>query len=218
MPYADCYDGAPARCSGGPRPGTIVLSEYVMDEFPGVGTFGIYDCRPNTGDPDQLSIHSDGRAWDAAIALDADGLALGNKVAAWLVANHEILGVQLVIWNRRDWNVVRGTWDSYGGPNPHRDHIHNEQCLAAANTLTRADLDAAFAPVTMEDDDMQVLYVKGTTWRLYEGGKLFALKGAGVVEAYKAAGIPVCKIKHDTDGIAHWNQLHRTFPLVSVAS
>ena len=63
------------------------------------------------------------------------GNQLGKRIADWVVANHEQLGVKYVIWDSSVWNADRqaGGWRScattscYSGPNDtqaHRDHVH----------------------------------------------------------------------------------------------
>jgi hypothetical protein len=40
-----------------------------------------------------------------------------------LVKNYNVLDVAEVIYNRRIWTRSEG-WRTYGGSNPHTDHIH----------------------------------------------------------------------------------------------
>lgn len=117
------------NCSGRLYPGTEALGEALKARWG--GSYGGYSCRPNTADASQLSVHGTGRAVD----WFQPSKAAGDEAAEWLVANAEAFGVQLVIWNRRDWFCNAG-WTSYGGPNPHTDHIHVELTIPAANNNT----------------------------------------------------------------------------------
>jgi hypothetical protein len=91
--------------------------------------------------PGQKSEHPLGRACDGtfgnAIGTAASGHALdyGWKVANWLKANAETLGIEYLIWQGRIWSVARASegWRPYGGggmhdPNSvtggHYDHCH----------------------------------------------------------------------------------------------
>lgn len=136
--YADCYDSTGTVCSGKAQPGTRALRDGCDDLFPELGDYGIFNCRPSSGGGG-LSTHGEGRGWDAACnAQTPDGLALGNKLAALLIKHHAELGVQRIIWNRRQWDVNTKRWRAYHGQSPHLDHLHIELCWEAArdNPLT----------------------------------------------------------------------------------
>lgn len=117
-----------AHCGGHIRRGTFALGKALAN-FWG-GSFGGYACRPNTADESQMSVHGTGRALD----FFPQSRAEGDAIAAFLVAHHEELGIQLVIWWRRDWQCGDG-WTPYGGPVPHTDHLHIEQDATAAETI-----------------------------------------------------------------------------------
>lgn len=130
--YGRCYNGTGSRCSGRAQPGTLALREGVRASFPGIGDLGIYNCRPTRGGG-SLSTHGEGRGWDAACnATTASGKALGDRLAAALIKYHHVLGIQRIIWNRRQWDVNSGAWRAYGGVSPHTDHLHIELCWSAA--------------------------------------------------------------------------------------
>lgn len=136
----NCYNGTGGRCSSGPQPGTIALRAGVRAVYPGIGDLGIFNCRPSSGGGG-LSTHGEGRGWDAACnATNPAGLALGNRLAADLVKHYSELGIQRIIWNRKQTDVPNGmgNWRTYGGQSPHVDHLHIETCWKAArdNPLT----------------------------------------------------------------------------------
>lgn len=136
--YGSCYNSTGSRCSGRAQPGTLALREGVRASFPGIGDLGIYNCRPTRGGG-SLSTHGEGRGWDAACnATTASGRALGDRLAAHLVSVAHLLGIQRIIWNRRQWDGKSQAWRAYSGVSPHTDHLHIELCWSAArdNPLT----------------------------------------------------------------------------------
>lgn len=138
--YGDCYQSTGSKCSGRPQPGTVALSAAVRALYEGIGTLGIYNCRPSSGGGG-LSTHGEGRGWDAACnANTPQGRVLGDRLAADLVVAHRALGIQRIIWNRRqtDTRAGMGNWRPYSGASPHTDHLHIECCWSSArdNPLT----------------------------------------------------------------------------------
>jgi hypothetical protein len=137
------YDSAPAwrgtaACSGKLREGTRALGEFLSDRHAAIDTVGGYACRRNTADSSRMSVHGTGRALDLMIPTRggrADS-ARGDIIANWLVMNAQRIGVQLIIWNRMVWRSNGTNTDSYGGPNPHIDHIHVEITNVAARMGT----------------------------------------------------------------------------------
>jgi hypothetical protein len=115
-------------CAGGLKPGTRALGEQLRARF-GLASYGGYNCRANTANPSELSIHAVGRALD----VSARG-SVGDELADHLVANAASLGVQRIIWNRTIWQVAASgpTSRQYSGPNPHTDHVHVEVTRTAA--------------------------------------------------------------------------------------
>lgn len=94
---------------------TILVARNVSVVFPEIGEIG--GVRP-----DALRWHPNGLALDVMIPnpTSAEGIALGNQVAAYALQNAERFGVQDVIW--------RGIYYTPNGPqgsgNGHFDHVH----------------------------------------------------------------------------------------------
>lgn len=131
-PFTTAYTPAPTRCSSGATAGARVLQDWACDESPWAAHLfdvGIFACRDVLGgwcpncDRSRLSQHASGRAGDSACTIVVGGNPHAAAFAAWLVANHAILGVQEVIWNRRRWTLATG-WRTYTGVSPHIDHVH----------------------------------------------------------------------------------------------
>ena len=195
-----CYDDAGpwnggASCTGSLTPGAQALGELLVTEYG--GSFQGYNCRPNTADGSQLSVHGTGRAVD----FFPPSSAVGDTAAAFLVDQAAALGIQLVIWNRRDWSCYGG-WSSYGGPNPHTDHVHVELTVAASrngraipkDTTGRGGLPDVSAPgpdpLGGLGDAVGTL-TDPNTWRragLILGGGLLFLVGVSVVAAETGFG------------------------------
>ena len=126
------WDGG-AHCAGSRLPGTARLAAF-LETLPGVESTGGYTCRRNTANANEMSVHGTGRAIDVMIPkIDGAANPAGDAIADWLVANANLLGVQLVIWDRVIWNSERRTARPYTGPSSHTDHIHMELTNAAAN-------------------------------------------------------------------------------------
>jgi len=68
--------------------------------------------------------HPKGLALDFMIDTPGLGRAVGDALAAYVLANAGRLNVKYVIWYRRSWNPQRGTWVPYSGDSPHTDHVH----------------------------------------------------------------------------------------------
>lgn len=144
---AYCYNATGKKCSGKAQPGVVALRKAVRELFPGIGDLGIYNCRPTRGGG-SLSTHGEGRGWDAKCnATTKSGLALGNRLAAWLVLHAQELGIQRVIWNRRQWDSKTRTWRKYSGQSPHTNHLHIELCWKSARDqpLTVAYIKTVFS-------------------------------------------------------------------------
>ena len=91
------YNGAPSwsqrGCTSGDsdfsktKPGTRVLAEYLKNHFEGAKSYGGYNCRPNTANTSQLSVHGTGRAIDLFVPRhnrQADN-DLGDPIGTWLL-------------------------------------------------------------------------------------------------------------------------------------
>jgi hypothetical protein len=80
------------------------------------------------------SDHYTGHAIDIMLTpINTSNRALGNRIAGWLVANADRLGVKYVIWNERIWSRARAAegWRHYRHPSgrsnatlAHKDHVH----------------------------------------------------------------------------------------------
>jgi hypothetical protein len=139
------YDDAPpwdggAHCSGTFFSGTRKLGDYLRQYFPQVTSYGGYDCRPNTANTAQTSMHGTGRAIDVFIPTtggDADNTK-GDAVGNWLATHAERIGVQLIIWDHSVWQASLSgeKLRAYGGPIPHIDHLHVELTVEGAREQT----------------------------------------------------------------------------------
>lgn len=147
---AFCYDSTGGTCSGKAQPGAIALRNVVRRLYPGIGDLGIYNCRPTRGGG-SLSTHGEGRGWDAKCDANTQK-ALGDRLATDLIEHcaMEELGIQRVIWNRRQWDSRTRTWRAYSGVSPHRDHLHIELCWESAKKLTEARVNEILG----EEDEM----------------------------------------------------------------
>ncbi|MBC7172614.1 MAG: hypothetical protein H5U40_09320, partial [Polyangiaceae bacterium] len=137
------YTGAGAwnpdnpACAGGIQPGASILGSYLYDHFPQITLVGGYSCRPVSGSSTTMSVHATGRALDImlpTINFDADN-DLGDPIGEWLIENAETIGIQYIIWDEWTWMASRPVGEkdrSYGGANPHYDHLHVELSVEAA--------------------------------------------------------------------------------------
>jgi peptidoglycan hydrolase-like protein with peptidoglycan-binding domain len=139
------YDGAPAwqggrNCTGQFTAGAAALRRFIQANFAGVTSIGGYNCRQNTANLAETSVHGTGRALDIMIPRVGNraNSAVGDPIANWLVSNAAAIGVQYIIWNRVSWNGsrTRPKERAYTGPNPHTDHIHAELNHDGANRRT----------------------------------------------------------------------------------
>jgi hypothetical protein len=98
---------------------TAQVAEAIGQRF---GLKTIYGWRASDPYPD----HPGGVALDFMINDMPDGHAVGEAIANYAVANAVQLKIKYVIWNRRIWSLSRIAegWRSYGGTNPHTDHVH----------------------------------------------------------------------------------------------
>lgn len=127
------YEGA-ARPTGGPSFGAKSLLAHGIEHFDAV-SLGIYNNRAVRGGV-ALSLHAEGRAIDFGYPYRVGGTENGWRLANWLLAHHQALGVQQIIYARNIWRNTRDTegWRHYGGTAAHHEHVHAELTrLAAAN-------------------------------------------------------------------------------------
>lgn len=117
-------------CTGGPKPGTQQMADFVMQKF-GTSNMGIYNCR-NVRGGSSKSLHAEGRAFDAGVSAgNPESKARGDQLFMWAMVNAANLGFQEIIWNRQIWTPSKGL-HPYGGSNPHTDHVHLGQNNAGA--------------------------------------------------------------------------------------
>lgn len=153
--------------SGGARKGALALMTYVVNRW-GVLNSGIYNPRDVCGNPwphtsCRLSAHLEGRACDFGIRPFGD--PKGTQIAAWLIENRYILGVEEIIWDRRMWRANSPWWVPYRGRSDHRDHVHVTLSPGKADSLTLAALNILGAPVApqiqqLEDNVQRVVIGK----------------------------------------------------------
>lgn len=146
MSFPVRYDSPGRRClSSRDAPGCVALKDACLLLFEGAENAGICACR-NARGTSSPSVHGECRAWDAHFDQPRRGQRnpLGDFLANFLVANHEQLGVQCVIWNRRIWSVTKPYWRTYSGTNPHLDHVHVELNWPGARGLIGAVVIAAY--------------------------------------------------------------------------
>lgn len=117
--------------SKGESPGAVALQTYCHSK--GFSDAGIYNYRPVRGSGTVLSVHAEGRALDLTKGSRTDS-DITDLVLALVIAS-EILGVQMIIWQRADW-VTRNGWTPYNGTDPHTSHAHIELTRWAAANLT----------------------------------------------------------------------------------
>ena len=136
-------DGCAGSISLGIESIVTVVREELIDHLPNLSQpHHGYVCRwingsrgPRVG---SLSVHATGRAFDAYARADRPSeLRAGDALAGWLVANAEVLGTQMVIWNRRVWGGRVWGWRPVGpATHPHDDHVHFEITVDASETVT----------------------------------------------------------------------------------
>ena len=68
------------------------------------------------------SDHPKGLALDFMINNIKNGRAVGDALAADIIANWGAYNVKYIIWYRRIYQ--NGQWKSYSGPSNHTDHVH----------------------------------------------------------------------------------------------
>jgi murein DD-endopeptidase MepM/ murein hydrolase activator NlpD len=181
--------------------------------------------RPANVDDD----HQTGRAVDAMVPdyRTAAGKALGDRIAAWTVANSEALGVKYVIWNERIWSAARRAegWRScgsrqascYSGTDDtaaHRDHVH---VSTYGNVAGSADIAVASGkvvrPVTGAVLTASFGQCSAGVWVACHTGQDFALPAGapiravmdGVVTSVGSGGAygRLTKVQH-AGGVASW--------------
>jgi hypothetical protein len=126
----DPVRGCPAAADRYAKPGVVAFRDLLNAAY---GTRWSSILRSCTGGPSE---HWAGRALDWSLdAGQVSDRAIADDLFRWLFATDRHgnpyamarrLGVMYIIWNRRIWGSYRAAegWRSYGGSNPHTDHIH----------------------------------------------------------------------------------------------
>ncbi|MGV8910864.1 MAG: SH3 domain-containing protein [Propionicimonas sp.] len=95
----------------------------VRAEFPKIKT--IYGWRSSSS---YSSDHPNGRATDNMIPDYKSNKALGDALAAWVIANGKRLHVTYLIWRQRSYTISRGTWKNMANRGSdtanHMNHVH----------------------------------------------------------------------------------------------
>jgi hypothetical protein len=129
-----------SSCGGGVRPGTRFLGNFVRQVFPGITELGLYNCRANTANTSNTSVHGTGRAVDFMIPTvgGRPNLSIGTPIANWLVQNANAIGIQYVIWAENRWSRSAPSlgFERYVGPNRHIDHVHTELTIDGGEQRT----------------------------------------------------------------------------------
>ena len=137
------YDSPPPWANGANcttyTDGAADLKRYIETTFTGVDSIGGYNCRANSGNPSETSVHGVGRALDIMVrpVSGRANSAVGDPIANWLVRNAEAIGVQYIIWNHMRWSGSKSPHVApYTPANKHIDHIHVELNLDGARRRT----------------------------------------------------------------------------------
>jgi hypothetical protein len=137
---ADLVDLPPAECAvpgavGGIQqitPLTCAAHKVVYDRFED-GIFLVHAGRcPSDGYEHPLGQAMDYMINNGGTMPSPEQKANGDAIAAWVMTNHQVLGVYYIIWNNRVWFPREGVmdlaeWRGYGGSGPtdgHYDHVH----------------------------------------------------------------------------------------------
>lgn len=137
------YNSPGTDCLGHAQPGLVALRDALLPKFFPCYDLGIYNCRTTRGG-DNLSLHGEGRAWDAGFPGTCH--TEGTRLAEFLVANADALGVQRVIWCGKEWGGPgEWFWEPYYGQSQHTDHVHVELNWDAATNLTRQQVETIYA-------------------------------------------------------------------------
>lgn len=137
-------DGRPVQLS--PPVGVVALGRALKAKFP--TTLGPAQIRAGSshhGTGPRRDVHEEGRAIDLMIP----NLATGEQIANFLSLNAQALGLQGVIFRRRNWYSnypVGRRFVDYRGRSPHTDHVHMEVSPDYAYR-SAAEVDAVMAQI-----------------------------------------------------------------------
>lgn len=132
-------------------PGTQAFREAIAEYFGFTRTEVVRDRNRCV---QQRSEHCECRGIDFFTIVFEVGRPLFN----WCVANND-LGIQSVIFFRRVWGFGTPRERAYTGPSPHTDHVHVGLTRQAAQSLTKAQIQARLGGEE-EDEDVFALVTK----------------------------------------------------------
>lgn len=117
-------------------PAVTAFAEWVA-RWPGIRSAGKARSPAKASTAGRVrDVHEEGRAVDAMLSAPGtpEGNAAGDALASFLVANADRLGVQGVIWRRREWYASRvaTAWEDHLTGDPHTSHPHIELSPAVA--------------------------------------------------------------------------------------
>lgn len=125
--------------------------QYLVLRFPQSKSLGIYNCRVQRGGS-ALSLHACGKAGDSGVPTKNNGTAAdtaaGNPIVELLLKYANELGLCGIIYNRVRYDASAPKGKVYTGIHPHYDHIHWEQILSYARSLTLDKIIKICGPVT----------------------------------------------------------------------
>lgn len=169
--YTGTYQPA-TQCTG-EQPGARALMSWFLGAYGSVGggNGGIYNCRRIDGS-NQWSVHSEGRACDLAVSPIRQ--SWGDVLADMLRNMSAELGIQGIIYNRRQWFSSQSTWTARGPD--HDDHLHVELTRASARDLTAPRIQEVLSGTgptpTPPEEENEMRLIQST-------GRGIALIGAG---------------------------------------
>jgi uncharacterized protein YgiM (DUF1202 family) len=117
---------------------TVSLGSSSLDKLESNGKAAVIEIRPLfpkittiygwRASSSYSSDHPNGRAVDFMIPSYKTNKALGDALAAYVIANGKRLHVTYLIWQQRSYTLTRGTWkameDRGGDTANHMDHVH----------------------------------------------------------------------------------------------
>lgn len=130
-------DSEALSCTGDLQSGARAVAEFVKERWG--KSYGGYDCRGKSTNPDDLSIHAEGRAIDQFYnAFDPTELQEANETFGWLLANAESIGIQYVKYWKLQWSPSRGLRcvQDQSDIQVHSNHIHYEVNRPASSEQT----------------------------------------------------------------------------------
>lgn len=139
------------------QPGASALLRWCLDNTTATN-LGCFVVRPVRGGS-ALSTHAEGRAVDLGFPYTIGGTPAGWRLAELLREHHADLGVQYLIYARKQWTATRNAdgWRDYTGASAHYEHIHAELNRTAAEQLTGAMIDETLQGATPMPDRSELI-------------------------------------------------------------